>query len=79
MTKTVVFNTLGMEDAIDQSFMEVSEQDEAEAEEQICEQVRGILENWGKKRTGSKEQAMKQVSEQDREQAMKQAMLNWDE
>ena len=45
MTKIVVFNTLGMEDAIDQSFMEANEQAEAEAEERRLKWVREIIEN----------------------------------
>ena len=45
MTKTIVFNTLGYEDAIDQSFMEAEEQAEAEAEERSLKWVRDVIEN----------------------------------
>ena len=50
MTKNVVFNTLGMEDAIDQSFMEAWEQVEAEADEHVTEQVKKILMKYKQER-----------------------------
>ena len=45
MTKTIVFNTLGYEDAVDQSFMDEWEQAEAETEERRLKWVRDVIEN----------------------------------
>ena len=61
---TIVFNTLGMEDAIDQSFMEASEQAEVEAEERRLKWARDVIENHE-----AREQASKQGIELARHQA----------
>lgn len=45
MSKPIVFNTLGYEDAIDQSFMDEWEQAEPEAEERRLKWVREVIEN----------------------------------
>ena len=75
MSKPIVFNTLGYEEAIDQSFMDEWEQAESEAEEQRLKWVRELIENRGREHARRPEQ----VSKQDRELALKQAMMNWDE
>ena len=51
MTSKNVFNTLGMQDAIDQSFMDDWEQAEAEAEEHVTEQVQKILMKYKQERS----------------------------
>ena len=52
MTKKVVFNTLGYEDAVDRAFMEAEEQAEAEAEKRICEQAREIIMKYKQDKKG---------------------------
>ena len=56
MTKIVVFNTLGYEDAIDQSFMEANEQAEAEAEERKLKELRELIEKSHQERSNKNDQ-----------------------
>ena len=68
-----------MDEAIELSMREASIQAEVESAERRLKWCWDMIENRGKKRVGSEEQTMKQVSKQDRELAMKQAMCNWGE
>ena len=68
-----------MYDPIELAMKEASMQAEVESTERRLKWCWEMIENRGKKRAGSEEQTMKQVSKQDRELAMKEAMCNWDE
>ena len=61
---TIVFNTLGQDEAIDFCFEEASEQAEAEAEERRLKWVRDVLDN-----QEAREQASKRGIELARHQA----------
>ena len=72
MSKTIIFNTLGMDDeAFVSSFMEGDEQAETEDYERHLKWLRELIEN----RDG--ECAREQDKRQ--KQAMKQAMIYWDD
>ena len=60
----IVFNTLGYEDAIDQSFMDEWEQAEAETEERRLKWAREVIENQEAREQASK-QSMKELARQD--------------
>lgn len=79
MSKTIEFNETGewtMNEAIELSMKEASMKAEVESMERSLKRCRELIENRGKKR------AMKQgrkLSRSEREHAMKQAMMNWNE
>lgn len=79
MAKIIVFNTLGREDDVDQSFMEAWEQAEVEAEERELKWVREIIENQGRKL--AEKQAGKLTGKHARRRAKKRARewAMWDE
>ena len=66
-------------EAIYQSFVEACMQHEVEANERRLKWCRERILNQGKERTGEPARRAEQVSKQDRELAMKQAMMNWNE
>lgn len=79
MAKPIVFNTLGREDDVDQSFMEAWEQAEVEADERELKWARELIENRGKEPT--REQAGKLTGKHARRRAKKRARERaiWDE
>lgn len=79
MAKPIVFNTLGREDDVDQSFMEAWEQAEVEAEERELKRVRELIENRDGKQ--AEKQAGKLTGKHARRRAKKRARERaiWDE
>lgn len=79
MSKPIVFNTLGYEDAVDQSFMDEWEQAEVEAEERELKWARELIENRDGKQ--SEKQAGKMTGKHARRRAKKRARewAIWDE
>ena len=65
-----------IEDAITLSMQEASMMAEIEAQERYLKRARELIENRGKKQ--GKKQG-KKLSRSEREHAMKQAMMNWNE
>ena len=69
-----------IEDAITLSMQEASMMAEVEAQERRLKWTWDMIENRGRNRDGEQvKRAGHEVSQEQRELAMKQAMMNWDE
>ena len=76
MTKTVEWD---VGEAIEQSMNEAWLQHEVGANERRLKWARERIQNQGNERAGEQARRAEQVSKQDRELAIKQAMCNWNE